>query len=110
MDERTEGTVSIPMPAPGFAPYMNAPFNSAEMVRAKESEEGDGTEGTGQIQREKPDALGAAANPPPKRKDVNDYTDQDFHQLQKTRLRFAVRLAGQGFHFAPAGWAVRTGR
>jgi len=72
------------------------------MVRAKESEEGADKEGTGLIRRERPDALGAPASALPKKKDVEDYTDQDFRDLQKTRLRFAARLAGQGFHFAPA--------
>jgi putative DNA primase/helicase len=102
MDERTEGTGSAPVPAQGFAPFMNSPFTPGEEARAKELAARDGKEGTDQFRRERPDALGAAAGPPPKKKDVEDYTDQNFQELQETRLRHACRLARQGFHFAPA--------
>jgi len=35
-------------------------------------------------------------------KDARDYTEEDLLGLQKTRLDYALRLAGEGFHFAPA--------
>ena len=117
MDERTKETGSTPMPAQDFALFMNSPFTPGEEARAKELAARDGKEGTEQFRHERPDALRAAANPPPKKKDVEDYTDQDFHELQKTRLRHGCRLAQQGFHFAPAklgcthgeiGWSTDT--